>query len=110
MNISKYGLLFFLLVVIVTVSIFGGYFGYEVSGVPKGFEVQARQPGWWTNVIEFWGLGGVGDTVAFTMAAIGFLFCMATFQVDNMPVFISMVFVIMSLLTGFLIVNVIRGT
>lgn len=110
MHVTKYGLLMFLLVVMMTVSIFGGYFGYTVRGVPQGVSVERSEPTWWENSLEFVGLGALVGVMSFTWNAIGFLFNMATFQIDNMPVFISVIFLIMSILVVAIIVSLIRGT
>jgi len=109
-NISKYGLLLGLLIIMVVASIFGGHFGYSVSGVPHGWEAAQAGSSWWGNVLEFWGFGAVMDVVAFTLESINFMFNMALFRIDNMPAFISVIFLVMSLMTAYLIVNLVRGT
>lgn len=97
MSITSYGLLLLLLVVMATVGGIGGYAGYTVSGVPQGGAMSESTPGI-LGVIEW-----VWDSIAF-------LFNMATFQVDNMPAVINVIFVVMSLMTVFLIVKLARGS
>lgn len=96
MAISSYGLLLFLTVMIAVVSGFGSLAGYSVAGIQ-----QAGLSG------EAPGLLGV---VQWIWDSVQFMFHLATFQVDNMPAFISMIFVIISLMTGFLIIKLIRGS
>jgi len=96
MSITSYGLLLFLLVVIAVVSGFGSCAGYTVSGLEQG-GMSAQAPG----------LLGVLDWV---WDSIKFMFHLSTFQVDNMPAFISIIFVIMSLMTGFIIIKLVRGS
>lgn len=96
MGISSYGLLIFLLVVIFSVAGFGGCAGYTVEGVPKGGELASGEPGI-LGIIEW-----VWDSMVF-------MFDMITFQVDGMPAFINTIFLILGLLSVFLIVKLIRG-
>lgn len=97
MNLSKYGLLIGLLIVMLTVGAFGNHFGYEVNGVPQGSSLtQGANPG----------LLGILD---FAWDSIVFMFNMTTFQVDGVPAWVGMIFLIMGLAVVFLIVEIIRG-
>ena len=84
MSWSSYGLLALLLVVTATIGFFGGHFGYSVNGIP----VEA------------------GNTVGLDW---GFLFLLLIFSVDGVPAFLSAIFLVMQIMTGFLIVNIVRG-
>jgi len=95
MSITSYGLLLFLLVIIAVVSAFGSCAGYTVSGVEQA-AVSTSAPG----------LLGVIDWM---WESLKFMFNMTTFQVDNMPAFLSVIFIIMQLMTLFLIYRSIRG-
>ena len=95
MGITAYGLLALLIVVQMVVSIFGSYAGYSVDGVVQGGSVAAA-PGFLGVVTWAW-------------ESIKFLFSMVTFQVDGMPLFMSGIFLVMSLMTVFIIVRTIRG-
>jgi hypothetical protein len=97
MNLSKYNLLLGLLIVMFAVGGVGGHFGYSVNGVPQGGVIGGSSPG----------ILGVVDWI---WSSIGFLFSMVTFRVDNMPSFVSAIFVIMSIMVVVLIVSLIRGT
>lgn len=102
---TKYSLLLLLVIVMVVAGLFGGHFGYEVDGVPQGGgEYAELDLGWWS-----WAEGIIG-VVMWVWDAVVFLFNMATFQIDGMPVFISAIFVVMSIMTMMLIVSLIRGT
>ena len=50
------------------------------------------------------------DVVAFVWNSISFLFSLATFQVANMPLAISAIFLFMSIMTWWIIIKLIRGT
>ena len=95
MSISAYGLLAFLLIMIGTVSGFASYAGFTVKGVPIGGEA-----------ISSTGLLGL---VEWAWNSLVFLFTMSTFQVDDMPILLSGIFLIMELLAVFLIIRTIRG-
>ncbi len=96
MGISSYGLLLFLVIMIAVVSGFGSCAGYTVAGIEQA-GISSEAPG----------LLGVVDWV---WDSLQFMFHLSTFQVDNMPGFIGVIFVIMSLMTVFLIVKLIRGS
>ncbi len=85
MQLTAYGLTFFLLVMDFTVGIFGGYAGYTVNGVP------------------------VAEGGSIGLDSFQFLFDMSTFQVDGMPAFLSAVFLIFNLLVVLLIIRLLRG-
>ena len=82
---TSYGLLALLLVVTFTVGFFGGHFGYVVSGVPV-------EPGS-TSGLDWY-----------------FLYSLLLFRVDNMPAFISTIFLLIQVLSGFIIVKLVRGS
>lgn len=82
MSWSKYSLLAVILVVMSTMSILGSHFGWTVDGVPHG--------------------GSIGSAPAF-------LWDMASFRIDNMPVFLTAVFDIVVILIIYMAVNWIRG-
>jgi hypothetical protein len=96
MNLSKYGLLAGMLCVMIFSSLVGGHFGYTVNGVPQTADLSLATPGF-LGVVEW-----VWDSIVF-------MFNMVTFRVDGMPVFVSAIFVVMSVLVVFLIVSLIRG-
>lgn len=82
MHITKYGAVIIILVLMATVSIFGGYLGYTVNGI---------------------------DTQGDFAAAMFWINCM-TFRVDGMPIYIGAVFWILTAVFGLVIVSLIRGT
>jgi hypothetical protein len=95
---SKYDLLLGLVITMVTTSLFGGHFGYEVNGVPQASAMaHEASPG----------LLGILD---FAWDSTLFMFNMTTFQVDGMPIFISAIFLVMGIAVVWLIVNLIRGS
>ena len=96
MGITSYGLLIFLLITIFSVSIFGGYAGYTVDGVPVGGELSTQEP-------------GILGIIEWVWDSLNFMFHMITFQIDGMPAVINSIFLILSLLTAFLILRLIRG-
>lgn len=114
MNWSKYGLLAGLLVVMLTVSVFGVEFGYTVRGIPN----TTPQPGSSGN----WQEAEYGLDVAMEyyksqcgvidvgMEVVEFMYYMSTFQIDGMPFFFNMIFIVMGVLSIFLVVSLIRGT
>lgn len=85
-----------LLTVIGVTGLVGSHFGYTVNGVPRGAGVAAGAP-------------GILGIVEWVWSGIVFLFDMAIFRVDDMPIFIGMIFGIMSIMTIFLIITLIRG-
>lgn len=88
---SKLAVLTMLLVIIFTVSIFGGHFGYTVDGVPQGGEVNESP--------------GILGALSWGWNGLSFLFSMTTFQVDDMPVVISTIFLLMSLVSIVVLVS-----
>lgn len=98
MQLTRYAVLLALVIIIVTTGLVGGHFGYTVHGVPQGGGVlQGSNPG----IVGFF--DWVWDSIVF-------LFNMTTFQVDGMPVFISAVFLVMSVMMFFLIISLVRGS
>jgi hypothetical protein len=96
MHVTKYGILVGLLVIMITSALFGAHFGYTVNGAPA-IITMSEAPGemnlwdWIWNGAEF-------------------LFNMVTFQIDDMPVVVNSLFLIMSLLVVVIIVSLVRGT
>lgn len=93
---NSYSILAFNLIVISVVAMFGGFSGYTVDGVPQGGAIESA-PGLLSVVSWVWG-------------SITFLFDMAFFRVDGMPEFMSLIFLLFTTLTVFLIVKLIRGS
>lgn len=79
---SKYGVVSFILVVMATVSIFGGYLGYSCDGV---------------------------ETQGAFAAATFWINCMV-FSVDGMPIFVGAVFWILTAVMGLIVLSFVRGT
>ena len=79
------------LVIILVVSVFGGHFGYSVNGVPQGGLVEG-QP-------------GILGALSWGWNAIGFYFSMMTFQIDNVPVEVNIVFLVINIITLLMIVS-----
>lgn len=96
MSISRYGLMALLLTIMATVSGFSSYAGYTVQGEPQGGLV-ASAP-------------GILGVITWVWDSMKFMFQMVTFQVDNMPMVVSVIFGVMSFMVVFLIVSTIRGT
>jgi hypothetical protein len=96
MHLSKYALLLGLLITIFFTGLMGGHFGYTVNGVPQSGNLSASEP-------------GILGVLSWSWEGIKFMFSMVTFRVDGMPAFVSVIFVIMSIMTIFLIVSLIRG-
>lgn len=95
MSISRYGLMALLLTIMATVSGFSSYAGYTVQGELQG------------GVAE--GAPGILGVVTWVWESMKFMFQMVTFQVDNMPMVVSVIFGVMSLMVVYLIVSTIRG-
>jgi len=95
--LSKYDVLGGLLIVQFFTGMIGSHFGYTVNGMPQGALVSASEPGL-LGVVEW-----VWDSMVF-------MFQMVSFQIDNMPAAISVIFVVMGIMTVWLIINLIRGT
>ena len=85
---GHYDIFILMIIVVFTVSIFGGQLGYTVDGVPN------VEPGSDHNII---------------VDAIGFIGDIVTFQVDDCPAVVNSIFIIMCLLTLYLGYNAIRG-
>ncbi len=95
MGWTKYGLTAFLLVVQLVVGAVGAKAGYTVSGVPYGVSVASDAP-------------GILGIIEWIWDSIGFMFHMMTFQVDGAEEF-GVVFIFMALMSGYLVINLIRG-
>lgn len=118
MGWTKYGLFGAILVVIFTVSIFGAYAGYSVEGVPQSGDEylkaeysEWREAGYGHDVVfEYW-KQFIRETTALDSVwkAMGFFFAMISFRMDGMPEFISAFFIVISLLSLYLFVSLIRG-
>lgn len=91
MNWSRLAILTLLFVIIFTVSIFGGRFGYTVNGVPQGGTVEGK-PGILMAIIWGWN-------------ALQFFFDMIFFQVDGMPEVFSFIFLLMALISIYILVS-----
>lgn len=110
MHWTKLSLIILFLFVIFTVSIFGGYAGYTVDGVPRAgaieYEVYDAVPIHDVDDYEMlpdgtWRLKDVGTLEG----AKDFMGDMVTFQIDDMPTEISAVFIIMSLMIIYMIAS-----
>jgi len=118
MNVSKTGLLIALLFIMMVTGLFGTHFGYTVQGQPQGGaaasipEYESCSGGSGIDLF-FCRIGAffinVGRGLGWFFNSIGFLFRLVTFQVDGMPVFVSSIFVVISVLAVWLIVGVVRG-
>lgn len=107
-----YGILISLTVIQLVVALFGGYAGYTIGGIPHGgfqmpggwyFGAVEIPSGWSVGMLESWGLGDwIVDTI-------NFAFNMSTFNVDGVPEWMSMIWVIMNLLWIVMVVRFIRG-
>lgn len=84
---TKYDVLIMVVIVVLVTSLLGGVWGYTVDGVPNS-------PDGETNVL---------------VDAVGFFIDMITFQIDNVPIWISAVFLGLNLLMLYLCYNAIRG-
>lgn len=89
MSWTNAGLLGLLLTIIAVVGVFGAYAGYDVNGVQQGINADNSS--------------GIGSEI------FGFLGNMITFQIDNMPFALNTLFVVISILTLYLIYALIRG-
>jgi hypothetical protein len=84
MSHTTQGIFFFLIVFILTVSIFGGHFGWTTNGVPQG-----------------------GDNIL--LDTFDFFASMITFNIDGLPVILNVVWLIINLLTLFIGFLILRG-
>lgn len=92
---TAYDVLITLVTIISVVSGFAGYAGYTVNGVPQGV-ASLENPGVFGIVEWLWESGD-------------FILHMAMFSVDDVPAFMSGIFLLMILLAIFLLIRVIRG-
>ena len=93
---SKYDVLGGLIIVQFFTGMMGSHFGYTVNGMPEGALISSGQPGL-LGVVEW-----VWDSMVF-------MFQMVSFQVDNMPAAVSVIFVVMAIMTVFVIISLVRG-
>ena len=93
---SKYDVLGGLIIVQFFTGMVGSHFGYTVNGMPQGAALAEGAPGF----LEF---------VTWVWNSMVFMFEMVSFRVDNMPVAVSVIFVIMAIMSVFLIISLIRG-
>ena len=84
MSHTKEGIIFFLVIFILTISLIGGHFGWTTNGVPAGGD----------NILA--------DTFLFFSA-------MITFNIDNMPVVFNIVFVAVNIMVLFVALLILRG-
>lgn len=92
MNLSKYSLLLGLIIVMFFVSLIGAHFGFTVNGVPLGGLALNHSSGILGMLDMLW-------------AALEFLFCMATFTIDGVPAILCGVFTIMTIMTGYMLLE-----
>lgn len=92
MSWSKLGVLMLFICIIFTVAIFGAHFGYTVNGVPKGGDIEGKP--------------GILGAIEWGWNAIGFLWDMMTFQVDDCPDIMGYIFAAISLICLFIIVSI----
>lgn len=95
---TEYAVLLSLVVIQITVGIFGAYAGYTSGGVARGIEV-----------ISLEGLNPV-TVVTWVVESGRFMFSMLSFQVDGMPVPVNAIFVVMGIMTIFIILKLVRGS
>ena len=110
MSWSKIAVLALLLVVMFTVSAFGSYFGYTVSGVPKAGAISGGE------IYEVVHIHDVGDyemlpdgtyqlkEPGLLEGMSGFVGDMLTFKVDGMPDLFSYIFIIMIVLVLYILI------
>lgn len=86
MGWTKIGLLLIILILILTVNYFGNHFGYTVQGVPQGGSVEGSTP---------------------SIFDLSFMWDLMSFQIDGVPDYVSIVFIIVSLLALYILVTTI---
>lgn len=91
-----YLILVFILIVNIITSRIAIWVGYTIDGAIIEQSVTADAPAI-ANV-----LGWIWDNVTF-------LFNMCTFQVDSIPAMVSLVFIAMQLLVGYILIKLVRG-
>jgi len=96
MGLTDYGLLLILIIVQTVVGAFGTYIGYSVNGV-QITTTEESSP-------------GILGIIEWVWESIQFMFNMIAFQIDGMPHFISLIFIVMAIMTIYLIVKLIRGS
>lgn len=90
---TKEGLFSLIAVIIIITTIVGGYVGYTANGVSID--------GW--NSANLTGLQAAGNSLAF-------MGNMLTFQIDDVPYWLSGIFLFMSFVMIYLIAQLVRGT
>lgn len=121
---------YLIIIMVVCVNMLVGYFGasagYTVDGVARGFEATSE-------IIENGGSVGhdfiyyltfgmvdsvswddwiqepINDVVNFVGDNIGFIWDLSTFQIDNMPAFMSMIFLGINIIVAFIAIRTLRG-
>ena len=83
-------------IVISVVGLFGGYAGYTVNGVPKCGSIETTP--------------GVLGLVTWVWDSLVFMIDMATFCIDGMPEFMSIIFLAMTTSFLFAVVKLVRGS
>lgn len=116
-----YVLICLILIVNLTVGIFGNYAGYTVDGVAHGATVTSEAISEDEPIIEFhadWNnlieinldeIPVVGDALVWTGDTMKFLVDMTAFNIDGVPYFLSAVFIFMNMILVFIIVRMVRG-
>ncbi len=84
MSHTKEGIIFFLVIFILTVSLIGGHFGWTTNGAPAGGD----------NILA--------DTF-------GFFAAMITFSIDGMPVIFNTIFLVVNIMVLFVALLILRG-
>lgn len=107
---NSYSILSLFVIINLTVSTFGAKLGYHVNGVAKGIIEKNQDPSFFETMIEgSWLPGFVKDTILSISDNLEFLWYLTTFQVDNVPIFLSLVFIFMNIMLVFIIIKLIRG-
>lgn len=93
---TAYSLFISLVTIQLVVGMFGGYAGYTAHGVPHEI-ASLVQPNLVTIATWVWN-------------SVNFMWDMITFDIDGMPAFINMVFLLMAMSSVFLLVKLVRGS
>jgi hypothetical protein len=100
-------------IIVFTAGFFGNHFGYTVDGVPQGgLSIKAWDEypyfspqlilGWWEHAFT-------GNDQSVIAGVLDYLFNFTTFQIDNVPLWLSGIFDLIVLLAFVLIFLMIRG-